>query len=257
VAAAFGLRMPPASGDLVQVQPKSLSELRRDPFFWRLLAGMFMGTFAGLLVIGNLKPLALEAGASAALAGLAITGFATGNAVGRLLWGWISDLIGCRAIPISLALLAASLLLLALLRHTGFGLVASVVLVGFGFGACFVLYAALVASHYGTSQVTHVYPWIFLAYGFAGVTGPALGGWLFDLTHSYLSPIVFACVFLTGGAVATLRLSTYAAPVWEPVPQQETGVSRRFGVARQELVTSSADPRLPRTNDPRPVSSDI
>jgi len=41
---------------------------------------------------------------------------------------------------------------------------ASVVLAGFGFGACFVLYAAQVAARYGATQVNHVYPWVFLAH---------------------------------------------------------------------------------------------
>jgi OFA family oxalate/formate antiporter-like MFS transporter len=206
VLAALGLHAPPTSAQATTSKPTALRELGWDPFFWRLVAGMFAGTFAGLLVIGNLKPLGVEAGMSPALATLAITSLAVGNAVGRLLWGWISDRIGCRAIPLSLAVLAAALLAVLAVRHTGPGFVASVVLVGFGFGACFVLYAAQVAARYGATQFNHIYPWVFLAYGVAGVTGPPLGGWLFDLTHSYLTPIVLACLLLGGGAAATLRL---------------------------------------------------
>ena len=77
------------------------------------------------------------------------------------------------------------------------------VLIGFGFGACFVVYASQVASKYGADQVGSVYPLVFLAYGVAGISGPLLGGWLHDVTGSYAPAIGASIVVLAAGLVAS------------------------------------------------------
>lgn len=79
------------------------------------------------------------------------------------------------------------------------------VLVGFGFGASFVLYAAQVAARYGMNEVGRVYPLLFLAYGAAGITGPLLGGMLHDWTGSCLWPIVASATVAAAGAWWTAR----------------------------------------------------
>jgi OFA family oxalate/formate antiporter-like MFS transporter len=83
--------------------------------------------------------------------------------------------------------------------------VAAALLVGFGFGACFVLYAAQVAARYGVNDVGRVYPLLFLAYGMAGLTGPLLGGLLHDWTGSYLWPIAVSAAVAAAGAWWTGR----------------------------------------------------
>jgi len=59
------------AGLLVSFPPTEASEIRREPpvrrivrqpLFWGLATGMFGGTFAGLMVIGNLKPYGLDEG---------------------------------------------------------------------------------------------------------------------------------------------------------------------------------------------------
>lgn len=197
-ACALALRFP---GSITASEaPVSGPALWRDPRFRRLFAGMFCGTFGGLLAIGHLKPIALTAELSSQAGALAVAGFAAGNAIGRIVWGSLHDRIGSRLVPISMGFLG--FVLLGLLdsgvawRFVGASLVA-----GFGFGSCFVLYAAETAAVFGVGQVPRVYPKIFLAYGFAGITGPLLGGWLYDLTGEYVWPVVTAAVVAASGAL--------------------------------------------------------
>lgn len=180
--------------------------LRGDRFFISLVVGMFCGTFAGLLVVGNLKPIGIDGGLSAQAAALAISFFAVGNALGRLMWGWIVDRMGYKTIPLSLLVFAAALGLLLIGRASSWGFSAVSLLVGLGFGACFVLYAAQVAARYGAAAVAKVYPLVFLAYGVAGTTGPSVGGFLFDHTASYVIPILVAIAVLCVGAWYTWRV---------------------------------------------------
>ena len=198
-AASLLLFRPPRTeaGASSGASPRSL---RSDPFFRSLVVGMFCGTFAGLLVVGNLKPIGLDGGLPAHVAIVAISFFAVGNTLGRIVWGWIADRIGYRAIPLSLLLLGVALGLLLVARGSGWGFSAAALLAGLGFGACFVLYAAQVATHFGAAAVASIYPLVFLAYGLAGTTGPWVGGHLFDLTSSYAPPIFVAIGVLGIGA---------------------------------------------------------
>lgn len=202
MACAQVMRFPSASG-AAPARTASGFAISRDPHFRRLALGMFAGTFGGLLAIGHLKPIALVAGLSSGAGAWAVSAFALGNAAGRLAWGTLFDRLGYRAIPLSLGFLA--FVLLGLLdngvawRFIGASLVA-----GFGFGSCFVVFAAEVAAAYGVTNVSRVYPKIFLAYGVAGITGPLAGGWLYDVTGSYLWPVLTAAAITATGAAFTM-----------------------------------------------------
>ncbi|MGQ9779159.1 MAG: MFS transporter [Bacillota bacterium] len=180
-------------------------ELLRRRSFWSLVAGMFAGTFAGLLVIGNLKPIGLAAGVGAHVATLAVSLLALGNAAGRIAWGWLFDRFGWKTIPASLFLLGLAVLSL-LWAGLGWLFPVAVVLIGFGFGAYFVVYAAQIAAAYGPEEVGRVYPLVFLAYGFSGIVGPFIGGWFFDLYRSYTGAILTAAILSFSGGLAAMAL---------------------------------------------------
>ncbi len=205
VAAAALLKAPSPIRTAQVRSPLKLRALVRDPFFLTLVVGMFCGTFAGMLVIGNLTPMARAAGIPAGAASAAISFFAVGNAAGRIVWGWLSDRVDQRMIPVKLAVLAAPLVLLTW-AESALAFMPLSFAVGFGFGAGFVVYAAQVASRYGTERVGGVYPLVFLAYGVASIAGPGLGGWLFDITASYTPAILLSCAIVGVGILGSLWL---------------------------------------------------
>lgn len=196
--AATVMRFPAALRAVARPHPASRA-LARDPFFLGLLVGIFSGTFAGLLVIGNLTPMILSEGASAALAAMAVSAFAVGNAAGRILWGWLSDRLSRLTVPLSLGFLAISLAVLGVSAASPLGVIAASFLVGLGFGACFVVYAAQVATRFGSELVGRVYPLVFLAYGAAGIAGPWAGGWLYDLTGNYDAGLMVGLAVVIAG----------------------------------------------------------
>jgi len=181
--------------------PMSTRDVLRDVFFWLLIIGMFCATFAGLLIIGNLKSTALSWGFSAGTATLGISVFAVGNASGRIVWGGIADRLKMTTVYLSLAVLASSILVL-LWSHTAFIFLGATFLVGFGFGASFVVYAAMVAYRFGAQRFPSIYPLVFLAYGFAGIVGPSVGGWLNDITGAATAPLVVSAAIVASGLVA-------------------------------------------------------
>jgi OFA family oxalate/formate antiporter-like MFS transporter len=194
--AALPLRFPDSTdGNSASIE---FAIMARDRYFWGLFSGIFAGTFAGLLVIGNLKPMLLSKGIDPTVATVAISAFAVGNTAGRIVWGWVADRIETLAIPLSLALLSI-LLGLAIFLQSSTGAIGLSVFMGMGFGACFVVYAARVSSHYGASHIASIYPLVFLGYGLSGLLGPWAGGWIYDSTGSYQGGLVVGVIVVIFG----------------------------------------------------------
>jgi OFA family oxalate/formate antiporter-like MFS transporter len=194
----------------------------RSPPFLLCALGIFAGTFAGLLIIGNLTEIAVGNSLALRVAVQGVAAFAVGNAIGRITWGYLFDRIHYRAIPASLTSLAAGLMLLAVSRHAVLFLPVSVLL-GFGFGANFVVYAAALTRYFGVDSFAKLYPVCFLGYGVAGITGPALGGYLADTTGSYIPALVLSIVLLVmATAVTWLGQGAFTRPTHTPA--RETGM---------------------------------
>ncbi len=177
--------------------------LLRETTVWALFLTMFAGTFAGLLVIGNLKPIGLHYGISEIQATSAISFLAVGNMTGRVVWGFISDKLGGRrSIILALTLLTLFTLLIIPASRSDILFLFIPFLVGFGFGANFVLFAAEVVLLYGSDKLGTVYPYVFLSYGLAGILGPSFGGWLYDVSRSYTAAIFLAATICILGVTA-------------------------------------------------------
>jgi OFA family oxalate/formate antiporter-like MFS transporter len=65
-------------------------------------------------------------------------------------------------------------------------------LIGFGFGGNFVLFAKETAQVYGVKNLGIVYPYVFIGYAIAGITGPIIGGVLNDFSGSFFYAIALA-----------------------------------------------------------------
>jgi OFA family oxalate/formate antiporter-like MFS transporter len=165
--------------------------------------GMFAGTFAGLLVVGNLVPLVRSGGYSQSDALASVMLFSIGNSGARILWGHLYDTVGIRSIPSSLALfvLAAVALCFPLNRIL---LQLAVFLLGFSFGSNFVLYAAALSHVFPVAYFSQLYPLCFLFYGLAGILAPGFGGWMADVTGSFKAALVL-CIILVGSVALVLH----------------------------------------------------
>ncbi|MBN1176272.1 MAG: MFS transporter [Dehalococcoidales bacterium] len=183
-------------------------QLARDRRFWVLFYTFFTGSFVGLMFIGNLRPIGIFYGAEAGVAVMAIVVVSVGNAVGRILWGQIYDRIGGkRSVLFALALMALLILLLPVVVSVNVLFLAQCLVIGLVYGANFVLYASDVSEIYGVNQLGSIYPIVSLAYGIAGIIGPPIGGWLFDVTSNYFIPIVISSgICLSGMAVYVLLM---------------------------------------------------
>lgn len=182
LVAAWFMADPPKTGDA----PARRQDWRAltAPAFWLITLGLFAGTFSGLLIIGNLVLIVTEAGLSEGQAVASISIFAIGNGLGRVIWGHWFDRFGFISLPASLGAFAIFIILLLAPLPAWATLIVSG-LIGFGFGACFVLYASAISRCFGVESFPAIYPICFLGYGVAGIFGPGVGGRLADLYGSF------------------------------------------------------------------------
>ncbi|MCS7233775.1 MAG: MFS transporter [Synergistetes bacterium] len=178
--------------------------------FWRLWLGIFCGTFGGMMVAGSLKSIGLSKLNNESVVTISISLFAFANFMGRIVWGWIGDLIGSpRAIVLSFLCGAFTLLSLNVLS---FGVVLYLVMVfllGFSYGANFVLFARETAERYGVDKVTLIYPFVFLGYSLASFAGPILGGFLYDLYGNYNSAILISFLIMVIGIIIFFKSAVF------------------------------------------------
>lgn len=182
-------------------------EMLRTPQFYMIFLTFAFSAGAGLMSIGLMKLYPMEAlmenGFSelraSAIAGSAIAiFFSLANGLGRILWGVISDALGRRRSIIILTFTQGIFVILfTYMAGSELLLYLAATLIGFNYGGLFALFPATTADVFGTKSVGQNYPYVFLAYGFGGIFGPILGGYLGDLGN-------FPAAFTISGVLVLL-----------------------------------------------------
>ena len=205
----------------------------RQPSFYILWLMYFSGAMAGLMVIGITKGFvqeqlidaAVKAGASlndelkslCSTKGLTAVGvLSVFNAVGRIVWGLISDRIGRTASFVALFLFQAVAMALLGMVSTDMALYTIASVIGFNYGGIFALFPSATADLFGAKNVGANYGWLFTSYGIAGVIGIAAGNVAKTTTGSYSAAFVMAsvlCVASAGLAVVLARMIARAKAV--------------------------------------------
>jgi len=105
------------------------------------------------------------------------------NALGRIVWGKVSDNIG-RKNTLAIMFLFSGIIMLGLNYMTSFALfLFGVSCVGFCFGGFLALYPAVTTDYFGTKNVGVNYGWMFTAYGAGGLFGPWLAPKLMEVVQ--------------------------------------------------------------------------
>ena len=160
------------------------------------------------MVISQLIPFAKNQGiASATLATLGLVVGAGGNVSGRILSGWLSDLMGrLNTLRIVLAISTAAMPALYWVGKHVAEFYALIFIVYFCYGTQASVNASTVSDFWGTRNAGTNYGLLFTAWGFAGVLGPTIAGVLFDKYRNY------GAAFYAAAALSASR--SYFACYW-------------------------------------------
>lgn len=183
-----------------------ISDFILTPTFRKLFLGLFLGSFAGLLIIGSLRIIGGQYQISDHILILGVSIFAVSNFLGRLFWGFFSDHInGYLSIFLSLMFQALSIFSLNILPLNDIIYLVVVLCIGFGYGGNFTLFAKETAQEFGVKKLGLIYPYVFLGYAIAGMAGPSSGGFLYDLSNSFFYPILLAGAMSLAGSLLFIK----------------------------------------------------
>ena len=180
----------------------TLSEALKTWQWYALWLLLFLNTCAGISIISQEAPLFQEeAGVTAAVAASMVGLASIGNAVGRVFWAWVSDLITRSAT--FFVMFVAQILLFWFLPNIATAwfltIVTFVVLMCYGGG--FGTMPAFTADYFGPKNVGPIYGLMLTAWGFASVFGPLLIAHMRETAGSYRGALHVIAGVMTISAV--------------------------------------------------------
>jgi nitrate/nitrite transporter NarK len=186
----------------------SPGEILRQPKFWLLWFIYFIGSGAGLMVIGSISGMAKNS-MGEKLAFVAVALLAVGNAGGRIVAGTLSDRIG-RRWTLFLVLLVQAVLMFVAIPVTASKdtlpvvIVALAAFIGANYGANLSLFPSMTKDLWGLKSFGMNYGVLFTAWGVGGLVLPRLQQTLTARSGgSYTSSFITAGVLLIVGTMLT------------------------------------------------------
>jgi MFS family permease len=167
--------------------------------FWRMAAAFFLISIVVGGLIVNLPAMLADRGINPAQGARALGFLGLAIIVGRLTIGSLVDRFPARVIaPVYILLPAASCILLA----DGSAAIPAILMIGLSAGAEVDLLAYLVSRYFGIRHYAKIYGWGLSAFSAGAGTGPILGGWVHDVTGSYVVALyAFAAIVVVAAAL--------------------------------------------------------
>jgi MFS family permease len=182
-----------ASGDSrSDAQGITLRESLSDPRQWALNVSWLLIGGTAIMISVHAVPYALDQGVSLTGASLSLTAYGIGSAMGRLLGGILSDRAGARRTIAAAFVLQIVALVGLLWLPSRAALLLSLMAFGVGFAASDTVVAQVVPQVFGMRALGAIMGILTLGWRCGAAIGPALAGFLYDLTGSYRIPFGLA-----------------------------------------------------------------
>ena len=198
------LKRRPARAHQITAKDYKVREMVKTVQFYLLWTMFFFGTFAGLLIIGQMSKIGLEQ-ASISNGFLLVVVYAIFNFIGRVTWGTISDYLGRTITLLTMFLIQAVVYFSFAALSSPVALLIGKSLVGLTFGGMLAPFPVITADFYGMKNLGVNYGVMITAWGVGGILGPLLGGIARDITGGYgISYLVSAILSIAGAAISLL-----------------------------------------------------
>lgn len=189
------------------------SAMIKTASFYKLWLIYFVGSGAGLMVIGSVAGMAKQSMGDMAF--LVVALMAVGNAAGRIVAGMLSDRIGRKA-TLMIMLSFQALLMFAgiVIVETSFSAILLVILatlIGFNYGTNLSLIPSFTKDLWGMKNFGVNYGIVFTAWGVGGFVMSRLSQTLYASSGNYNYSFVTAGVLLIAGAILTMTLKKHTA----------------------------------------------
>lgn len=194
------------SGETLPIQSYGAGDRAHRRILSICWLGFFLSALAGIMAIGHAATIITHFGGAAEAAVFGVTLLAIGNALGRLGAGWLSDIISVRSVAGISHLTGSIGFVVVLANPTGDGAIVAMAMAGLAYGIAASVYPSALSIFIGPDGHGRNVGILLTAWGAAGLIGPVLAGYFFDLTSDYRIPIEFACLASVLALINAMRL---------------------------------------------------
>jgi len=187
-----------------------------DPRQWALNVSWLLVGGTAIMISVHAVPYARDQGVSLTGASLALTAYGLGSAMGRVVGGILSDRLGPRRTIAAAFLLQMTALAALLWIPSRAALLLSLMAFGAGFASSDTVVAQVVPQVFGLRALGAIMGILTLGWRCGAAIGPALAGFVYDLTGSYR--LVFGLAPL--GILVSWALFLLATARLHPRPAQ-------------------------------------
>jgi OFA family oxalate/formate antiporter-like MFS transporter len=184
----------------------SLRGASKTRSFWLFGSIWLLTAFVYSLVLIHIVPHGTDIGIPPMQAATVLSLIGASFIAGRLLMGKVSDSIGRKKTAIICSLLAATSLAWLIWSHNLWMLYIFGIFFGLSNGGLDTSIAALIGDTFGMRSIGVIMGTLQFAWGVGMIIGPAIGGFIFDVSNSYFT--AFVIVTLTMGLTALLLALT-------------------------------------------------
>ncbi len=183
----------------------TVAEAMRTWQFYLLWMMLFLNVSAGIMIISQASPMAQQLVGLTAVQAAGIVGvISIFNALGRVFWAWVSDLIG-RATVYFLLFAIQAVVFFALPHAHSTGVFTTLVaIIGLCYGGGFGTMPSFTADFFGARYMGGIYGWILLAWGAGAIPSPLLIARVHQRTGVYAPAITAIAILMVISLVLPL-----------------------------------------------------
>ena len=190
----------------------TMGEALRSWQWWALWLLLFLNTSAGISIISQEAPMFMEFAKITAFVAAGMVGVVSlGNALGRVFWAWVSDLIGRRTTFAAMFILQIALFWFLPSLHAVPVVTAVSFVILMCYGGGFGTMPAFAADYFGPANVGQIYGLMLTAWGFASAFGPLLIAHMRQGSGSYTTGLHVIAVVMAVSVLVPLLVRTPAA----------------------------------------------
>lgn len=175
---------------------KSSVQMIKTRIFYKLWFMYFVGSGAGLFIIGGVAALAKQS--LGEMAWLVVALLAVGNAGGRVIAGILSDKIG-RPLTLAIMMTFQALVIFSLIfisKDSAFIVVTAATFIGFNYGTNLSLFPSLTKDYFGLKNFGSNYGIIFTAWGVGGFIFPRMAQMIVAATGTLVTAYTVTSILL-------------------------------------------------------------
>jgi MFS family permease len=177
----------------------------KDRRLWLIVFATGFSFMATTAILNNIVAFGTDAGFTATEAAWLVSVAAGGAALGKLVFGWLSDRIG-PASAFAVSLIGEALGLASLTLVAGYGVIVGLLFfTGVALGGTLPLSSALVAACFGREKFGPTMGLMFPLATPLQLVGPIFAGWIYDSTGSY-DPAFWTFVVVLSVAAVLVRM---------------------------------------------------